>query len=74
MPKLNTEALRALIFANGMSVTDAAREFHMSRSLLSNVINGRGGVGPKTVKRMSEVLKVPMVVLVNIPVDAEVSA
>lgn len=67
MPKVNPEALRALIFAMGYSIAGFAMEIEMAPSHLSNVLAGRRGVSAGKVKRMAEVLKVPTAALLLAP-------
>lgn len=70
MPKLNPEALRALMFANGFTVAGFALEVGVIPSHISNILAGRRGASAPVVKKMAEVLKVPVAALVNGPAVA----
>jgi transcriptional regulator with XRE-family HTH domain len=59
-PEVNPEALRALVFKDGHSVTTFAEKVGMTRGHLSNVMAGRRGCKPQYIKRMAEELAVPI--------------
>lgn len=63
MPRVNPEALRALIFAMGFSQSAFAVEAGIKPSHLSNVLARRRGVSPEALKRMAVTLRVPTVAL-----------
>lgn len=65
MPKVNPEALRALIFANGFSIAGFAMEVGTVPSHISNILAGRRGASASTVKKMADILRVPVAALVN---------
>lgn len=70
VPKLNPETLRALMFANGFSVAGFALEVGVIPSHVSNILAGRRGASPAVIKKMADVLKVPVAALVNAPTGA----
>lgn len=60
VPPINPEALRGLRLKDGYSVAGFAREIGIVPSHLSNIEAGRRGCSPAIVKRMAEVLAVPI--------------
>lgn len=63
--EINGEVLRALRLKDGWSIAEFAREIELTPGHVSNIEAGRRGCSPKVIKRMAEVLAVPMSVLVR---------
>lgn len=59
-PEVNPEALRAIMSKDGYTVSSFARAIEMAPSHLSNILAGRRGCKPHYVKKMAEVLVVPI--------------
>jgi transcriptional regulator with XRE-family HTH domain len=58
--RVNPEALRALRERTGFSIADFAGEVGTVPSHISNIEAGRRGASPDAIRRMAQVLKVPM--------------
>jgi transcriptional regulator with XRE-family HTH domain len=58
--KVNPEAVRALRMKDGWSLAAFARAVGVTPSHLSNIEAGRRGCSPGSLKRMAEVLVVPV--------------
>lgn len=74
VPKINPDALRALIDKDGHTVTSFAQLVGMERSHLSNVLAGRRGVSPHVAKDMARALAVPISAILVSPISPEVAA
>lgn len=70
MPKVNPEALRALIFAQRFSIAEFAREVGTVPSHISNILADRRGASAATIGRMADVLGVPVRAITDAPVKA----
>lgn len=68
--QVNPDALRFLIEKDGYSISDFARDAQVERSHLSNILAGRRGASPATVKRMAQTLNVT-ISAITIPVALE---
>lgn len=60
MPKINPEALRAMLTKDGYSIAGFAQAVEMTPGHLSNVLAGRRGASAAVIKRMATTLAVPM--------------
>lgn len=60
MATVNHAALKALRIKDGYSISDFARAVGLTRAHVSNVESGRRACSPGVIKRMAEVLNVPI--------------
>ena len=72
--KVNGHALRAIRERSGLSVSALARQAGTSQPHLSNIEGGRRSASPALVRKLAEVLKVPVLALLSNPDDAEGSS
>ena len=69
--QVNPHALRVIRERSGLSVTQLARLAGLSQPHLSNIETGRRQASPATVRRLADVLHVPVLALIADPGSLE---